>query len=107
MFRALLALLLACLLTAGAEHHVTDALSDAVASADDCCPDRVVEPEGDGDCCDIDLGLCCATGSAGVISVAAVGLPERASVDIDAWVPPPAALQTRATGPPPTPPPIG
>ena len=113
MLRTLLALLLACLLTAGVEARLTDAVSGEVAVsgdaavAADCCPDDPGAPEGESDCCDVDLGLCCATGSVGLSGALAAGLPARGSIDIAAWVPPPAALATRATGPPPTPPPIG
>jgi hypothetical protein len=107
MLRTLLALLLACLLTAGVEDRLADAVSGEIATSGDCCPEPLGAPEGEPDCCDVDLGLCCATGSVALNGALVAGLPARGSIDIAAWVPPPAALATRATGPPPTPPPIG
>lgn len=78
---------------------------DALTAVDDCCPD-----DGEGaDCCDVDLGACCAASVAARLPEAQAPLgtagptlaPVRDAVAFHGRLPP------RDTGPPPTPPPIG
>ena len=77
--------------------------------ADDCCPSSDEGADDDGDCCDVDQGLCCAGATCFAVSASPATPP---------FVAPPAALPTRRggvlralrgqlRGPPPTPPPIG
>ncbi len=83
----------------------------AAETSDDgchCCPDGDENGDEDGDCCDQDLGACCAPGMAAAIPASrarssqhAAALPQsRAFLPIH-------LLRPRDNGPPPTPPPIG
>ena len=107
MARVLL-LLASVLLLVGLVPHADDdeAHSAQIEAVDDChcCPDGDAE---EVDCCEVDLGACCATSVAAALQVATpptdpvLALPEtRAGV-------PPHLLRPRDNGPPPTPPPIG
>jgi len=75
-----------------------------VPAQDDCCPD---DGSGDeADCCDWDFGKCCA-GAPSVLPDSPVATWEQGGAVIGRLAPLPAhLLQTRANGPPPTPPPI-
>lgn len=83
---------------------------EGVAAADDCCPDRGEEHEGEGeeaDCCEVDLGRCCLTSLAALEPVAQQLEGLGGDLDARAALQPSLALLPRGTGPPPTPPPIG
>ena len=123
MVRALLLLLVSVLLFAGGGSHAVakrtdralqadmdaaDAAPADAAPADDCCPPRLGQTDQDGDCCDFDLGQCCANGTvAPAPDVTATVSPSRVSAVEFRGAIPPELLRTRATGPPPLPPPIG
>ncbi len=111
MFRALLLLLLGVLLLAGGDPVSTDLVADGAhatqADGDDCCPPRPDGHDQQGDCCDYDFGQCCAA-SASALASADIGATRARppALELRPWLPPD-LLRNRATGPPPTPPPIG
>lgn len=75
------------------------------AEACHCCPDEV---DAQGDCCDRDLGACCAVSLAALAGIDAPSLAEPAAAPPElesAW--PVHLWRPRDNGPPPTPPPIG
>ncbi|MCP4805113.1 MAG: hypothetical protein GY913_04340 [Proteobacteria bacterium] len=108
MLRALLLLLTATLLMAGS----WAALSEPASS--DCCPSTVAawdaSDESDSDttdCCDVDFGACCASSGLAIVAPPSDAEGPTPAFDLESSTPPRAALyRTRATGPPPTPPPI-
>lgn len=112
MLRALLLLLTATLLMAGS----WAALSEPASS--DCCPSTVAASDAADesdtsddsdttDCCDVDFGACCASTGLAVVAPSSEPLGPASAFDLESSTPPRAALyRTRATGPPPTPPPI-
>lgn len=111
MLRAcLLTLLAALLLFAQAPRERVDGVgpqsSAERAVADDCCPTRSGEPDPKVDCCDYDFGRCCANGLIALFPAPRELAIRRSSSDQDRSDLPPDRLFVRATGPPPTPPPI-
>lgn len=120
MLRAFLVLLLGVLLLAGSETAVFgSSVVAATASgieatqdkgddaADDCCPPRPAGHDQDGDCCDVDFGQCCAASASALPSTSAgTAHPRPPALELRPSFPS-QPLFDRATGPPPTPPPIG
>ncbi len=112
VFRALLLLVLALLLSAGSD--VARSLATAGDSAQvteataDCCPPTSGHADDEGGGCDLDCGQdCCVTGVAASAATAAraARLPTgRSHFRVNL---PTALVPDRLTGPPPTPPPIG
>ena len=107
----ILVLILINLLVIQGDDASSRALSGEVASAldvthTDCCPSPCEESEGE-DCCDTDFGMCCLS-SAAILPPAPLGAQPVAMLIVDPHRPlPPELLHSRATGPPPSPPPIG
>ena len=106
MLRAFL-LLAPLMLLLGLPTPVLEAAGVPVAAADDgchCCPE--VDDDG-GDCCDQDLGACCAHGFA-VVAPTLASAPEHPGSALGLHeLLPLHLLRPRANGPPPLPPPIG
>ena len=105
MVRFVLLLLAALVLVGMPSEAVEHVLGEAVEARDDCCPET---PDAAGDCCDWDLGACCA---AHVVAALPRSEPLPA---VERAVPPPEQhpvvplhlLLPRDNGPPETPPPI-
>ncbi len=108
VLRTLLLSLLALLLTAGVGIETAHPDGPSASASLDCCPskaDKLGETEVT-DCCDTDLGRCCSNGTM-VLPVAGAPLQRRVTVVSELTaLPVPPRHRTRATGPPPTPPPI-
>ncbi len=112
MFRTLLVLILALLLSAGGDFArswlVVDSPAHAAQAGNDCCPHGAAQPDEDGGRCDLDCGNpCCAAGLVALSPAEARGLQLRTVVHDHRVALPAELLPDHDTGPPPTPPPIG
>ncbi len=110
MLRALALILLCLLLTLRGEPAelpmAVGELAAAQSAGDHCCPAQPGEAEGEVDCCDFDVGRCCATGVVALAPSAPSVQGRRSACGADPAQLSPKLLRPRTTSPPPTPPPI-